>query len=101
VSLTIVQKQLTNDNRPPGGLQIREVDITFDSSYPTGGEAITAANVGLHTLLGLIQVAVTGSTYNFFFDSTNSKIVGWIINAEITNTTDISAITAKFLAIGY
>ena len=47
-----------------GGVRQAMIDITFDSSYATGGWAITPANVGMSLIYGLIslgpQVAAAG-----------------------------------------
>lgn len=48
--------------------------LAFDSSYPTGGESLTAANLGLRTIdLVLLQQSTVGFTYAY--DYTNSKVL--------------------------
>ena len=37
-----------------GGIRGRIVEITFDNSYPTGGEAVSAADVGLDSAIYLL-----------------------------------------------
>lgn len=56
-------------------------DVTLDNSYPTGGEAITAQNVGLSALysidvIGQSTVAGTAPTasYRFQWDFKNGKL---------------------------
>ena len=56
-------------------------DVTLDSSYPTGGEAISAKDVGLSTIYGLevlgsSLVAGTAPTsrYTFSWDFKNGKL---------------------------
>jgi len=47
--------------------------IAFDSSYPTGGESFTAADLGLRTIdLMLFQQGTIGLTYSY--DYTASKV---------------------------
>ena len=47
--------------------------IAFDSSYPTGGESLTAADLGLRTVdLMLFQQSDIGFTFSY--DYTNSKV---------------------------
>ena len=61
-----------------GGWKKGVVDITFDNSYPTGGEAVTAANLGLRTLYNLITPPIrAGSNLGFVtsWDHVNRKIV--------------------------
>ena len=41
---------VTRTLHPEGGKRMNVVDITFDSSYPTGGEAVTPNQLGLNTI---------------------------------------------------
>lgn len=51
-------------------------DVTFDSSYPTGGEAVTAQQVGLNMLvfadLGVAKVS----------DGSTAMLAGYVANAD-------------------
>lgn len=75
--------------------------LAFDSSYPTGGEAITAAQLGLSKIVRM-KFQPSG-TYLFAFDTANNKVkVYSAINTEVSNATDLSALTAvEFEAYGY
>ena len=79
----------------PGSQRIVVADVTFDNSYPTGGEAIAAGDAGL----GAIQFAVTGgNTANTFaWDYTNGKLLAYVrtTGAEVANTTDLSTTTIR------
>lgn len=136
MSLTITRK---------GGFKLgngyaNAFDITFDSSYPTGGEPLSAAQLGL-TNVSLV-LAETASGYLFQYDYTNAKLKafypraavtgtlaatvdtgetpvtssaanGAVISltgnpavaagagAEVTNATNLSAVTTRILAFGY
>ncbi len=48
------------------------VEVTFDNSYPTNGEAITANDLGLGRIDSLVPVS---STNVVEWDATNSKLV--------------------------
>ena len=99
--------------------------ITFDASYPTGGESFDKANIGL-VQLDRLMVDPTGG-YLFEWDATNAKIkvrqataahshtentaAAYTQNAstaastaavagEVANATDLSAVTTTFFAIG-
>jgi len=83
--------------------------ITFDSSYPTGGESLTVSNVGLSSKIEFIAVT-DASGYNFQYDYTNNKVLAYWPNSDATapsvgkqvaNTTDLSAVTCNFIAFGY
>lgn len=79
--------------------------ITFDSSYPTGGEAVTAANLGITAIGWMFMLPAAG--YVPVFDSANSKILVYQGDndavadgpgVQVPNTTDLSALTVTFLA---
>jgi len=60
-----------------GGMRWRIVDVTFDASYPTGGEAVTAANFGLDTAIyGMFFCGTIGGCVPEW-DDTNSKIMAY------------------------
>lgn len=58
-----------------GNLRYARVTIAFDSSYPTGGESLTAADLGLKTI-DLLQVQ-SKSGLVFEYDYTNSKVLAY------------------------
>jgi hypothetical protein len=91
-----------------GRQSVRVGTLAFDSSYPTGGEALTAANLDLSTILFIIIEPNTG--YVFQYDYTNSKVIAYWVDtttdgapmAQVVDTTNMSAVTAaKFYAVGY
>jgi hypothetical protein len=91
-----------------GDLRLVTGTVAFDSSYPTGGESITAAKFGLGKIDFLIATALSG--YVFFWDGTNSKLMAYYADnnaagdsalIQVPDTTDLSALTAiPVLAIG-
>lgn len=74
--------------------------IAFDSSYPTGGESFTAADIALKNI-DFIDITAKGG-YVFEFDYTNNKIIVYSgALAQVADTTDLSALTGvRFLALG-
>jgi hypothetical protein len=84
------------------------VEVTLDSSYPTGGEAIDfPAALGWNSLTGLVSVNSTSATgYVPQWDSGNAKMLMYEAGAdaaaldEVANTTDLSAETMTCLVIG-
>lgn len=83
--------------------------ITFDSSYATGGEALTASNLGLSSKVEFISVT-PGSGYIFQYDYTNKKLKAYWpttdatapnVAKEVANTTNLSTVTCNFVAFGY
>jgi hypothetical protein len=84
------------------------LEVDFDASYPTGGEALTPNDFGLSKIEMMIIEPNGG--YVFEYDATNSKIKAFWVDtttdgaplAEVVDTTDLSGVTGvKCLAIGY
>lgn len=107
VSVTDVKRGVLGD------LKYLIADVTFDSSYPLGGEALTAGTLGLTTIyyMDLTAVRDPDTTDNLLiatYDYTNSKIVaGWDNESgsnsafvEVDDTTDISAYSVRIFVLG-
>lgn len=80
--------------------------VTFDSSYPTGGEVITPQQVGLGTILDMDienPVSPTPTTRMCTFDHTNLKFMLFTSSDgnQVANGTDVSTFSAKFEAVGW
>lgn len=75
-------------------------DVTFDSSYPTGGEALTASDLGLTGTLTYVNAAPAPTGHVCPYDRTNSKLMAFNGTTEIANTTDLSTVTTRLMAIG-
>ncbi len=76
--------------------------ITLDTSYPTGGEAITAANFGLDSIHTVIPYPTDQSgTYIPVWDSANSKLkMMSALGTEVADLTDLSTVKVDVLVIG-
>lgn len=93
----------------PGASKVIYGTIAFDSSYPTGGEALSLATIGLDDRLDFITFEPTGG-YVFIYDHTNKKVKVLMADydavadgplVEVADTTDLSALTAvRFRAEG-
>jgi hypothetical protein len=74
--------------------------VAFDSSYPTGGEAITIPDAEyVHLLIGIGDGA---NDYVWDGSASSPKLLSYVASTgvEVANTTDLSAKTAvKFVAI--
>jgi hypothetical protein len=94
-------------------------DVTFDSTYPAGGEAVTAANFGLdleikHIACGLARDPDThDKAFSVDFDSAASKLILFAsddnnaadsplleLSGLSTPITDASAYTARVVVKG-
>jgi len=87
----------------PGAQKKVVRDVTFDASYPTGGEPLTAADLGLLTVdhtLTTVKTAGAGSVTAAKYIPSTSKLVAYAAGAEIANTTDLSAVTVQVVAYG-
>jgi hypothetical protein len=101
----------TNAQRPKnvlGDLAAVFRTVTFDSSYPTGGEAITAADFGLQTIVWVSVNALSDvATKHVRWDPTAGTLMILIedgtsgISAEAANASDQSAVDAQVLVLGY
>lgn len=85
--------------------------ITFDASYLTGGESLTAADLGLTTITHLSSetaAAAAGTTAVVTkYDYTNAKLqafwTGGVVStalAQVTSTTDLSAYVCRVRVTG-
>lgn len=98
-SITINHKLTTAD-----GCKIMLADVTFDSSYPTGGETLTAANFSV----GAIKALTGGMNGGYVpeWDATNGKLLAFEAGAdaapldEVANTTDLSAVVFPVIVFG-
>ena len=92
----------------PGNRKIVIGTVTFDSSYPTGGEAISLVDLGL-TRLDTLFVAPNGGympTWNASTTAPKIKMF-WVDTttdgaalAEVPSTTDVSAVVVRIFAFG-
>lgn len=95
-----------------GDLKYTVADLAWDSSYPTGGEALTPEQLGLSVVVGSFDVgsaAAAALKVDTRYDTTNEKIqafgsaanAGIVEDAEISSTDDLSALTNRVLFLGY
>jgi len=88
---------------------IRDGTISFDSSYPTGGESFTPSDLKLQ---GINHIDISPKDgYVFEYDYTNQKVKVYYADyasanagalIEVPNATDLSTLTGvKFRAYGY
>lgn len=83
--------------------------VQFDSTYPVGGEAFVAGDIGLSTINNVyvtVNKPLTGTTVNMVtWDKANSKLQVWESGATGTpllesDTVDQSALVCDVLAYG-
>lgn len=82
----------------PEGQMRRVVKDVVISSYTSGGEALTAADLGLSKIY-FLQVQRDDTGRSGSYDYTNSKLKAWVsAGTEVTATT---ALTLRVMAWGY
>lgn len=111
MALTIAK--VTGADYVAGNKKVRVRTVTFDSSYPTAGESLTAPDVGLKAIQqfiphGTFRNADGTAAIEVSYDYTNSKLIAHWGNAgvasvlpEVTNTTDISAYSGRVTIVGH
>lgn len=89
-----------------GRLRVWVGTITFDSSYPTGGEAVDAGQFGMSSIVALIVGSTDEAGISARWDHANSKLILMDedntsgIEAQFANTGDASAVVATVLVFG-
>ena len=79
--------------------------VKFDSSYATGGEALTATTLGLESL-HVMFISMEKSGYVAQYDYSGEKVVLYESGAdgasldEVANTTDVSVVYVRVLGFG-
>jgi hypothetical protein len=112
MALTISRAPGTHDVQI-GGLRVHSRNVTFDASYPTGGEPLAPADVGLEAIiqvLGDVAVATAGtSAVNVAYSYGGSaqtlrafETAGTVdlAHKEVTSTADLSTYTARLTFLG-
>lgn len=85
--------------RMPAGRAV-VADITFDNSYPTGGEALAAADVGL-SKIEYVRAEQKGVANRICeYDYANSKLLLFTaLGTQAANASDQSAIVVRALIL--
>ena len=84
-----------------GARRVWRGKVTFDSSYPTGGEAIAIGDFGFNLDIETVQIIANAGSETVQWDQANSKImVHTADGTEATNASDQSAVTATVVAYG-
>jgi hypothetical protein len=86
--------------------KVTVTDITFDSAYVTGGEAVTAANLGLNRVDFAIATVKSASgagvnVANVYYNKDTAKLLAYDETpAEVANDGDISTTVVQIVAWG-
>ena len=117
MSLTFTEKYNENDlNVRTAGSKLKTGiwQLTFDSSYPTGGEACDFTSVSVTTAFTTVYSVMvqgegdTAAGYVFQYDYTNAKLLVFVEEAaaaggpllELANATDIATLKVRAVVMG-
>ena len=100
-----VTASLKKPARVPGAERRTVTEVTLDNSYPTGGESLTAKELGLRTVdFAICTVSAVGGTINVtqaHYDVSTSKVKLFDETpAEVANAADVSGIKLQVVAFG-
>lgn len=107
MALTIADAHPQHPRLSLGRVAGRAAKITFDSSYPTGGESLTAGELGFSELFFVLP-SPRASGYVVQYDYANGTLKVYVEEAvaaggplvEVANATDLSALVVDVLVIG-
>jgi len=110
----ILQKRDHADFTSPSGKQVVLSSMTIGDTYPDGGYAISAANVGLTTILRLYPFPTAGTGvdddgYSWQWDRVAGKLKGYwtggVVSTALDEVTTGTAIAADnivdMIVVGY
>ncbi len=80
-----------------GNLKYKAIEITFDSSYPTGGEALTPGMIGFDDIINIIIEPSDG--ISFSYDYTNEKIKAYGVAPVPVTITDADGAASAGIAV--
>ena len=93
-----------------GDLKVAKGTITFDSSYPTDGEALALATLGLQACDVFLPSPAqdANGAVVVAYDHTNAKVKAYWVDtttdgaelAEVVDTTNLSGYSFRFVAFG-
>lgn len=77
--------------------------VTFDNSYPTGGEAVTAADFGLSELDAVVVVGTRAvNTWRVTYNKAAGKLVAFVntTGVEVAAAADLSTLVVDVVCVG-
>jgi len=99
--LSLAQVNTPRRNHVIGNRREVVTDFTCDTSYPTGGYALTAATLGVDLSLDFVQVSGSPGGYSFEYDYSAKKLKIWASQGtEVSNATDLHTLTGRLVAHG-
>lgn len=108
LGLCAIAASSVRTGKVPGDERVTETDVTFDNKYVTGGEPVTAADLGLNRVTGGVAVLknpgeAEATPINMcFFDVANMKIklFNGKTSKELASEADASKVEVRVIAFG-
>lgn len=87
-----------------GSFRVTVTDVTMDASYPTGGLAVTKAQLGLNTVIfaqaSIVTTAAAGAAVDAVYDVANQKVKLIAAAAEVANAANTTGLVVRVTALG-
>ena len=113
MAATLTNNQFLQNTGPIGPtIRTTMTTLTPDASYPTGGYAVTAVQLGLSNVAGAVCNIVGGAANNAAvaasYNATTGKVQFWVTGgtspvtlAEAAAAANLSGLTVQIIAFGY
>lgn len=98
MGLTVVNKNPNKSAVSAGALRVSTIEVDYDSSYATGGEALVAADFGLQRLDLVLASPKQG--FMFEYDYTNAKLKAFFPTGGAGTPAAALAVPAGLAATG-
>ena len=100
MALTVTLKRLKDPVTESPDIKEGIARVTFDASYPTGGEPIAPSDLdtGINTIHGMTPIAhnAAGAVQDYRYDRVNGKILAFDDLGEEAAATDLSGNIVDF-----
>ena len=110
MAVTVVNaSRVRNQPQREGQLLERIVDVTFDSSYLSGGEPLTITNLGFRLVYGIevlgFTAGATATSVTHVKADVSSETAPVLVaftgaGVQVSNATDLTAITVRLRVTG-
>lgn len=100
--MATVAGSTTSPNYLPSSGSISVRDVTFSSSYATGGELVALATIGLSSVYFAHAniKSVAGSATSVTFNPSTLRLLAYGAAGEIANATNLAGLTAEVVFFG-
>lgn len=100
MAIAIGKVNLDSADHVVGNHREKIVDVTLDSSYPTGGYTLTQAQLGIDWKPYFILAVPTTTGHDAVYNYSTGKLMMFSGGTQVTNATDLSAVVLRVIAKG-